>query len=250
MSHVLSIHSFRGGTGKSSTTANVAAVLAASGRRVGVIDLDILSPGIHVLLGWDQEQQAPRINDFLWGACDLVAAAHDVTPPTVDGDGRLWLVPASVQTNDIARVIHEGYDVDRLHEGVRQLVSTLSLDVLLLDTHPGLNEETLLSIALSDTLAVVLRPDNQDYEGTHVTVSVARRLSVPRLVLVVNKTPAVFSHDHVRARVEGAYDCPVAAVIPHDDELMAMSSSGVFAVDHPDHPLTDRYRDLAARLVP
>ena len=51
MSRIVSIHSFRGGTGKSNTTANLAAILAASGRRVGVIDTDIQSPGIHVLFG-------------------------------------------------------------------------------------------------------------------------------------------------------------------------------------------------------
>ncbi len=35
MSKIISIHSFRGGTGKSNTTANVTALLAASGMRVG-----------------------------------------------------------------------------------------------------------------------------------------------------------------------------------------------------------------------
>ena len=49
MSKIISIHSFRGGTGKSNTTANLAGLLAAEGRRVGVIDTDIQSPGIHVL---------------------------------------------------------------------------------------------------------------------------------------------------------------------------------------------------------
>ncbi|MFL5804583.1 MAG: ParA family protein, partial [Roseiflexaceae bacterium] len=46
MSQIISIHSFRGGTGKSNTTANVTALLAASGLRVGVIDTDLQSPGI------------------------------------------------------------------------------------------------------------------------------------------------------------------------------------------------------------
>ena len=49
MSKIISIHSFRGGTGKSNTTANLAALLAAQGLRVAVIDTDINSPGIHVL---------------------------------------------------------------------------------------------------------------------------------------------------------------------------------------------------------
>ena len=48
---LIAIHSFRGGVGKSNLTANIAALLAAGGRRVGVIDTDIQSPGIHVLFG-------------------------------------------------------------------------------------------------------------------------------------------------------------------------------------------------------
>jgi MinD-like ATPase involved in chromosome partitioning or flagellar assembly len=68
----------------------------------------------------------------------------------------------------------------------------LSLDVLLIDTHPGLNEETLLSIVISDILVVVMRPDKQDYEGTGITVTVARELKVPNLMLIVNKAPLIF----------------------------------------------------------
>ena len=54
MAKVVSFHSFRGGTGKSNMSANVAALLALDGRRVGVVDADIQSPGIHVLFGLDQ----------------------------------------------------------------------------------------------------------------------------------------------------------------------------------------------------
>jgi septum site-determining protein MinD len=51
MARIVSVHSFRGGAGKSNTTANIAFVLAARGQRVRVIDTDIQSPGIHVLFG-------------------------------------------------------------------------------------------------------------------------------------------------------------------------------------------------------
>ena len=50
MAKIISIHSFRGGTGKSNTTANLSALMAMEGLRVGVIDTDIQSPGIHVLM--------------------------------------------------------------------------------------------------------------------------------------------------------------------------------------------------------
>ena len=248
MSRIVSIHSFRGGTGKSNTTANVAALLAAEGRRIGVVDTDIQSPGIHVLFGVDQETLDYSLNDYLWGKCPIEDAAIDVTPEGMEG-GRVFLIPSSIKPTDIARVMHDGYDVGLLNEGFRDLIDRLALDALLLDTHPGLNEETLLSLAMSNALAIVMRPDSQDYEGTSVTVSVARRLRVPRMVLVVNNTPPVFDFDEVQQRVEQAYECEVAAVLPHSEELMVLSSEGIFAQRYPDHEVTGLYRKVATRLM-
>ena len=64
MAQSISIHSFRGGTGKSNTTANIAALLAMQGRCVGVVDTDIQSPGIHVLFGMDEEEMTFSLTAF------------------------------------------------------------------------------------------------------------------------------------------------------------------------------------------
>ena len=244
---IVSIHSFRGGTGKSNLTANVAALLAAEGRRVAVVDTDVQSPGIHVLFGLEQDRLEGTLNDYLWGKREVTAAAHDVTPAGLPG--RVWLVPASIRAHDIARVMHEGYDVALLNEGFRQLLVDLSLDALIIDTHPGLGEETLLAIAMSNSLAILLRPDQQDFEGTRVTVGVARKLRVPKMALVVNNAPASFDPAQVRRKVEDAYGCDVAAVLPHTPELMELSSAGIFSLALPDHPLTALYRQVSHSLV-
>jgi septum site-determining protein MinD len=259
MAKIISIHSFRGGTGKSNTTANVAALLAAEGRRVGVIDTDIQSPGIHVLFGLAGEEIGHALNDYLWGKCDIQQTAHDVTPNlgsgvsappnSTDIKGRVFLVPSSIKPGEITRVLREGYDAQLLTRGFRELIEELGLDVLMIDTHPGLGEETLLSIVISHVLAIILRPDQQDYEGTGVTVEVARHLKVPRMVLIVNKVPPVFDSAAVKARVEQAYNCPVAAVLPHSDEMMALASGGIFALRYPDHPVTTALKQAATSLV-
>jgi MinD-like ATPase involved in chromosome partitioning or flagellar assembly len=249
MSKILSIHSFRGGTGKSNTTANLAALLASAGKRVAAIDTDIQSPGIHVLFGLEESKMTHALNDYLWGKCDIKQAAHDVTAHLgISGKGQVFLVPSSLKAGEIARVLKEGYDVGLLNDGFRSLIEELKLDLLLIDTHPGLNEETLLSIAISDVLLVILRPDSQDYLGTGVTVEIARKLNVPMLLLV-NKVPAVFDPAEVKARVEKTYNAEVVAVLPHSDELMTLASAGIFALRYPDHPLTEMYRQVAAKLM-
>ena len=247
---IVSIHSYRGGTGKSNTTANLATLLAMEGRRVGVIDTDIQSPGIHVPFGLEPKEVTRSLNDFLWGTCRIRDAAYDVTPRLGRSvPGVVYVIPSSMKAGDIARVLREGYDVGVLRDGFHEAIDELKLDVLMIDTHPGLNEETLLSIAISDAVLIVLRPDQQDYQGTSVTVEVARKLEVPKLLLMVNKVPAVFDVADVRARVEETYAAPVAAVLPHSDDMMALASSGVFAIRYPDHPITTALTQVARTLV-
>jgi MinD-like ATPase involved in chromosome partitioning or flagellar assembly len=252
-SKIVSIHSFRGGTGKSNLTANLAALTALAGRRVGIVDTDIQSPGIHVLFGFDEEKITRCLNDYLWGRCAIAEAAYDVTsslasasPP---GDAGMFLIPSSIRAGEIARVLSDGYDVSLLNDGFRDLMDALSLDHLFIDTHPGLNEETLLSIAISDLLVIVLRADHQDYQGTAVTVDLARRLEVPDMQMVVNKVLPELGVDAVRAKVESAYGAPVAAVLPLCEDMVRLGSGDLFTLRFPDHPLTHAVASVAKYII-
>jgi MinD-like ATPase involved in chromosome partitioning or flagellar assembly len=120
---------------------------------------------------------------------------------------------------------------------------------LIIDTHPGLNEETLLSLVISNSLVIVMRPDRQDYEGTGITVKVAQGLEVPRMLMVVNKCPPVLDPEALTARAEESSESPVAAVLPHSDDMMNLASEGIFVLRYPDHPLTALYRQVASVLV-
>src|SRR5262249_44419565 len=157
------------------------------------------------------------LNDYLWGRCAVADIARPVLQDVLPG--QVFLIPSSIKADDIVQVIRQGYDVRRLTSAFRELIDQLRLDALLIDTHPGLNEETLFALAISTTLAIVLRPDQQDYEGTGVAVEVARSLEVPRLVLIVNKNPPDFDEQALAARVAETYGCSVAAVLPHSDEM-------------------------------
>ena len=249
MSKIISVHSFRGGTGKSNTTANIAALLATDGLRVGVVDTDIASPGIHVLFNLDESDMVHTLNDYLWGKCAIEEAAHDVTKNvSADIKGHIFLIPSSIKAGEIARILREGYDVGLLNDGFRDVVERLNLDYLLIDTHPGLNEETLLSIAISDALIIIMRPDSQDYQGTIVTVDVAKKLDVPKMLIVVNKVPLQFDQAEVRARVEQTYEATVGAIFPHSDEMMTLASSGIFSVKYPDNTMSKAMRGLVEQL--
>lgn len=246
MTKIISTHSFRGGTGKSNVTANIAAMLAQKGHKVGVFDTDIQSPGIHVIFGLSESVIQNTLNDFLWGNCSIKDAAYKVYE-TPQG-GQVYLVPSSINPNDIARILREKYDASDMHSAFRDLIPALSLDYLLIDTHPGLNEETLLSIAISDSLVIILRPDQQDFQGTSVTVDVARRLRVPEVSLVVNKVPPEYNFADLKQKVETAYQCEVAALLPLSIDIAENASSTLFCLHHPNHAFTTGVQAVTNRL--
>jgi MinD-like ATPase involved in chromosome partitioning or flagellar assembly len=255
LTKIISTHSFRGGTGKSNITANLAVLVAKAGHRVGVIDTDIQSPGIHVLFRFDEKLMKHSLNDYLWGRCPIEAAAYDVSARCI-GDiqdnserPRLFLIPSSLRPGEIARILREGYDVSLLNDGLQDLGKRLSLDYVFIDTHPGVNEETLLSLAVSDALVLVMRPDQQDFQGTAVTVELARRLEVPTMFLIVNKALPGTDVGALKEHVEALYKTDVAAVLMLNNEMVRMASSDIFCNCHPDHVFTRDLARVATRIL-
>jgi MinD-like ATPase involved in chromosome partitioning or flagellar assembly len=215
-----------------------------------VVDTDIQSPGIHILFGLEGAMIKNSLNEYLWGERDITEAALDVTSNVgMELSGRLFLIPSSTKPGQITRVLREGYDAKRLTQGLRQLVDGLSLDVLMIDTHPGLNEETLLSLIISQTLVIIMRPDKQDYEGTGITIEVARQLEVPRMVILVNKVPSSLEPEAVKVKVEQTYKCEVIAAVPFSEEIINLASEAIFAAHYPEHPITALFKQVAVKLV-
>ena len=250
MTEIVSIHSFRGGAGKSNITANVAAQLAREGKRTAVIDTDIQSPGIHVILGLDPSTVRYCLNDYLWGQCAIEEAAYDVSKAAgIEDSSRLFLIPSSLKSGAIARILSEGYDVALLTDGLRQLGRSLELDYLLIDTHPGVNEETLLSIAISDLLVIVIRPDSQDFQGTAVTVELARKLDVKEMLLPINKVPQGIDLATLKAQAEAAFGIEVIEALPLSIDVARAGSRNVFCVERPDHAFSRGVSGLTQRMI-
>jgi MinD-like ATPase involved in chromosome partitioning or flagellar assembly len=250
MPKVVSIHSYRGGTGKSNFTANLATTVALQGNRVGVVDTDVPSPGIHNLFCLEPEQTHKTLNNYLWGESPIEEAAYDISANVGMGEtGKLFLVPSSAKADDIARILKDGYDVRLMNDGFRSLVKALRLDYLFIDTHPGLSKETFLSIAISHVLILILRPDKQDYQGTAVTVDVARQLKVRKMLLAINKAHSKLNLEALKQKVEETYHETVVGVFPLSEDVVQLASEGVFCVKYPEHPVSQEFRKVAQHIM-
>ena len=241
---IISIHSFRGGTGKSNIAANLAATAALAGKRVAVMDTDMASPGIHVIFGMGRKKMKYTLNDYLRGDCDIGQTAIDMTEKLGIKPGKLFLIPSSMTATDITRILREGYEISDLRNGFNDVIKQKDLDYLIIDTHPGLDRETLLSMATADYLYVVARIDEQDLLGTAATLSVARKLQVPEIRIIINKKPAIYEDKAIIKEVETKFKARVATIIPLLPLLIEVGSRYIVTLRHPESEFAKSMTDL------
>ncbi len=254
MPKIIAFHSFRRSTGKSSLAANTAVICAQQGMRVGLVDLNLESPSLAYTFQLEGQSIPYRINDFLWQNCTIDQAAYDITKHLetiwhTNISGRLTLVPANTQYSDNSHTLKDAYDIKTLNEGLLDLSLAIQPDLLILDTHAGINDDAVFALAVSDVLLILLRPDRQDYQGTAVIVDIARGLEVPQVGLIVNDVPNRFDPADVQREVEAGFGCNVAAVIPFSTDMVGMEHPRVLALEDPQHPIINTLREMISPYI-
>ncbi|MDQ4077677.1 MAG: MinD/ParA family protein [Chloroflexota bacterium] len=254
MARIISINSFHRGTGKSHLAANLAILCARAGQRVGVIDHYRTEPCLHLLFGLPESQLPYTLNDYLAGRCEIEEISFDLTSHfnalgRAVGEGQLFLILADVSVGDFTHVLREGHATDLTDQGFQGLIERLALDLLLIDNPAGINEGILSSVALCDVLLVVVRLDKQDYLGTGVLIDLAHHLEVPYVMLVVDQVLPSHDTGAIQKQVAKDFNSEVATVLPYTDELMALASTDLFVLRYPDHPLSFKFREVAAKVL-
>jgi MinD-like ATPase involved in chromosome partitioning or flagellar assembly len=250
MAKTIAIHSFKGGTGKSTLSANLAIALALKRRKVAVMDMDLEGPGLHVILGLDPYELPFTLNDVLTKGVQPEEATVKMNDRLHLTKGELYFAPASVKVEEILKSLRSGFEVDSFSNAINRLTGRFGLDYVVVDTHPGLEDDTLLAMGVCDYLLVVTRLDQQDMFGTGVMTSVARTLEKP-VYLVVNMIPTALKTSEASKVVEKIgtnFKVRMLGWLPFSEDVVNSLSKSAFILDNPTHPMTKRFNELATKL--
>ena len=207
---VLAVASGKGGVGKSSLTANLAAAFAASGRRVGILDADIYGHSIPHMLGISQR---PVVVDKL------------IVPP-VAHDLRLMSIGFFLDDNQ--PVMWRGPMLHRAFEQFLQDVHWGDLDVLVVDMPPGTGD---VSISLGQLLpraeaVVVTTPQPLAQEVAARAAAMAQKTGMRVLGVVENMSSEVFGSGG-GARLATELGVPLLGRVPLDVRVRTSADGGV-----------------------
>jgi len=244
----IAIHSYRGGTGKSTTTANLATALAMLGHKVATIDLDLTSPGLHVIFNVGQSMLEHTLNDYLYRRCDLKDCVLDITDRLGIPNGRLYFIGSSMKPEEIAQLMKEEYNEMLFKQIATTLQEELDIDFVIFDTHPGLVEDTLMAVLSSDFSIITMRMDRQDISGTYLLIQILRQFGKVCYLLINMAPPELAKMANLSEEIFKTLGVPVLGAIPFYDEVLAYRSKGVFILHHPQHHYSLQILRLAKTL--
>ena len=251
MSKIIAVHSYKGGTGKTSLSVNLAATFAKHGKKVCLFDLDFRAPSLFAIL--KVENADYWLNDYLNGKCGIDKVLVDLSS-RIPGDGKFFAALANPSTE----AIREMSAKDRKWE-MRALGKLLSLrnvllteknfDYLVFDTSPGLQYSSINAIVTADFVVVATTGDRSDVDGTRRMLRELYNLFEKKTGLVMNKVldPAS-KKGELGARVKNVYQVPMLGMVPCFCEVLRAEGNLIFAQDKPNHPFTKILDEMARKI--
>lgn len=183
MTKCIALHSYKGGTGKSTISSNLSACLAKKGLTAVLLDVDVYAPSLQDYFQW---QPKKSINDYLFENANIDEVIHDLSPVlnkfrSNDGEqsdsskGKLLVAFSSTSKDEIYKldgaVRQEGSKIQLLRKFLmlrEEIVSKYNADFIIIDTSPGIRYWSINSLAIADTILLSLKLDGIDLKGTRL----------------------------------------------------------------------------------
>lgn len=235
---VITITSGKGGVGKTTTTANVGAALAARGKSVVLLDADIGLRNLDIVLGLEN-RIVYDIVDVVEGRCRLRQA--------LIRDKRLAnlaLIPAA-QTRDKEAVSPE--QMRELCDELRQ-----QFDFILIDSPAGIERGFRNAIAGADEVLVVTNPEVSAVRDADRIVGLVEAAELPPPRLIVNRIDPELVRRGDMLSVDDVLEIlaiPLIGVVPADESIVTATNRGEPVALDPQSRAGQAFRDIAARLL-
>jgi MinD-like ATPase involved in chromosome partitioning or flagellar assembly len=256
MGKIIAVHSYKGGTGKTLVSINLATTLVKRGKKVCLLDLDFRAPSLYAALKADGAEY--WLNDYLNGVCEIKRVLADVTERCGLDGGRLLLGLANPNTEAIRDMTAkdrkwEMRALGRLLALKNSLLNDMELDYIIFDTSPGLQYSSINAIVSADVVLVVTTQDTSDVLGTRRMVQELYDLFDKKASLLLNKTLLKTSSVEkeiveIAQQYEKTYNLPVLEVIPCFCDVLKAGGTFIFTKEKPDHPFTKILDEIATKI--
>lgn len=237
MSQCIVVTSGKGGVGKTTTSANLAAGLALNGKKVVVVDADIGLRNLDVILGLENRIVYDLVQ-VIEGECRMKQAL--IRDKRVPG---LFLLPAA-QTRDKNSV---------RPEDMKRLVSDLKEhhDYVIIDCPAGIEQGFKNSIAGADRALIVTTPEVSAIRDADRIIGLVEAHELPEPELIINRyRPGMVERGDMMNREDilEILAIPLIGIIPDHEDIVISANRGQPVVFDETSIIGASFRRIAARV--
>ncbi|MCW4016653.1 MAG: MinD/ParA family protein [Candidatus Bathyarchaeota archaeon] len=255
MKKIIAVHSYKGGTGKTSLSTNLAATFVRNGKKVCLMDLDFRAPSLHAI--FKKQNLDYWLNDYLNGVCEINKVLIDATNNNGNG-GKLLVGLANPSTEAIRDMTAkdrkwEMKALGRLLALRSALLNDGNFDYIIFDTSPGLQYSSINAIVAADIVLVVTSLDASDINGSQRMTSELYDLFEKKTGILINKVIVDYlkskeEQKKFTKKMKDIHNLPILATIPCFCEVLRAAGNFIFTEERPDHPFTETLEDLAEKV--
>jgi septum site-determining protein MinD len=253
MGKIVAVHSYKGGTGKTIMSVNLAATFAKQGKKVAIFDLDFRAPSLFAILRCEKTQF--WLNDYLNNQCEITDVLVDLSS-RLSGSGKLYagLADPSIDAmRDISTKDRrwEMRALSHLLSLKNKLIDEQKFDYIIFDTSPGLQFSSMNAIVTADFVIVTTTSDCSDVNGTKRMLSEFYKMFETKTGLVINKVlddEARSNNVEYVKKIKVAYKVPLLGAVPCFCEVLKAEGRYIFPQDKPDHPFTGLLAEMATKI--
>jgi MinD-like ATPase involved in chromosome partitioning or flagellar assembly len=255
----ISIHSSRGGTGKTIIATNLALILAKKGINVALLDLDFRAPSLEMVFSEAIERPVKCwLNDFLNSQCAPEQILIDVSEK-YNLTGRLLIGPANPAIEAIRNIMEKSRSwevtaVKKLFSLLSSLFTDMKIDCCIFDTSPGVQYSSINAIVSSDISMIITTLDSLDLKGTeNMLVDLFGALDKKPVILVNKFSPETRIksgkiNETIARKLEKTLKHSVIGVIPCYCDVLQTERTSLLAVEKPNHPFIKNLEKVTEKL--
>jgi septum site-determining protein MinD len=245
---IITLHSYKGGTGKTLLSVNLAMILADKGKKVCLLDFDLRAPSLSSTF---KNNTKYWVNDYLNRICEIDSLLTDCTPKYIK-EGKLFVGladPSTVAIRDMSSKDRKwGMEaLGRLLALKNSLLNNMNFDYVLCDSSPGLQYSSINTIVAADMVLVVTSIDKSDIEGTQRMIHDLYDLYEKKTGIVVNKVPDTVLSGKIPIKLD-PQQLPIVDLVPCSCDVLQSGGEYLFAFEKKEHPVTFTLRKIAAKM--
>ena len=231
MTRVIVVASGKGGVGKTTLTGNIGVGLATFGKKVAVLDADVVMANLEIMMGL----RNPPVS-----LIDVLSGRLEIEDVIYDGPGGVKIIPAGITLDGFNEE-----NMEMLKAAIKEIPK--DIEIVVIDAPAG--RDAAMVMDEGQEILIITTPDVSSVSDALKMKILAERMGAKTIGAILNMVEGS-EHELSKTEVENALDTSIICIVPYDVKVKdALASETPFIIKYTRTDASQQVLRLVAGLI-